>query len=707
MRKIILGIIATLFAFRSNAQPYINYASGKLVKTTTEKKKLHVLTDGNLSTGSVRITPSGKEYTIEMDLTAEFKIGGIHLYFEVMNILPAKGLIVQYKRDGIWVSIDESEIKNSFSEKLSITFNKSISTSAIRILTRDVMTFGILEWQVWGEDVPTIPFQVEIKETEPFIAVKHWVCVNQAAYNIDAPKGFTVPTAKTDVPFSILEEKSRKVVYSGTLKNGKGDFTDFNPVNSKDKEYVIQVQGGNIEAGESFPFRIGKHTLQKMAYQSAVDFFNDARSIMGSHPSSYGGTAWRDGTYYTFEVPSMVMLYLSDPKAIDNLAITMDWDSEKGKALSPDFKHIPDRGDDDPMYEVTTYYGKFPELKNKNTPDLIQSLRYGVGWNLAQPISRDISGDPLGKRMHGQTIEQFAYFLYGYPAYKKYIGEEFYEMVLDSTVKWWNKTGLLDVITKVGFSKGRHASGHSIMPNLLMYEVAKRENLDNPGKYLKAAQNQAQWMIDNVNWDNPSFSKGQRISEHKTIVGLSHFQYNYPELAPKGLKRKIIEWAEKAVSLSNNMWDFRMFDENNYTLPGYNEAGNVIGFPACALSVALVLDNGELKNRIVELAYSHYDNFNGRNPQNASAMNYPEVGFEGIDSAWPFPDLRKDVCARLEHTRGSLSSLPGSEMYPFNPNGKPRHGEGWTVYNSCWNLSIAYLNFYEKVSNPKIMKNNK
>jgi len=53
---------------------------------------------------------------------------------------------------------------------------------------------------------------------------------------------------------------------------------------------------------------------------------------------------------------------------------------------------------------------------------------------------------------------------------------------------------------------------------------------------------------------------------------------------------------------------------------------------------------------------------------------------------------------------GSLSSLPGSEMYPFNPNGKPRHGEGWTAYNANWNVSLAYLNFYEGVSSVSVLK---
>ena len=704
MRNAVLILGLLLVTITSQAQSYINYAQGKSIKTTTEKKNTQLLVDGNLTTGSLRINPKGERYTIEMDLTAEFKIGGIHVYIDNKGILPIKDFVIEYKLDQDWVKIDEASVRDNFRDRRALKFNEPISMSAIRMVTSSESTFGLTEWQVWGKDVPEMPYQVKDKKPEPFIAKEHWICVNQVGYNLDAPKGFTVPTAKTDLAFSIVEKPSGKVVYTGKLNKGKGDFSDFNPADSKAKEYTIQVEGDGFGKAESYPFAIGKHILQEMAYQPTVDFFNDSRSIMGSHPSAYGGTAWRDGTYYTHEVPSMVILYLSNPEYFDQMPVTMDWEKEKGKVLSPSFKHIPEYKDDDPMHEAKGYYTNLPALASKNTPDLIQSLRFGVGWNLIEPRSADPSGDPLGKQLHSQTIEQFAYFLYGYPAYKKYIGQEFYQQVLDSTLQWWEPAGLFEVITKIGTPKGRHAPGHSIMPNLLMYEVAKREKLDNPEAYLKAAQAQTQWMIEHADWNNPEYTKGQRMSEHKTIQGLAHFQYYYPESAPEGLQQKLTDWGKKTVSLSDNMWDFRKFDDDNYTLPGYNEVGNVIVFPACAVSVSMTLEDEVLKERLVELAYSHYDNFMGRNPQNASSINHPELGFEGVEAAWPFPDKRKDICARLEITRGSLSSLPGSEMYPFNPKGRARHGEGWTVYNACWNLTIAYLNFHEGVGDPSILK---
>jgi hypothetical protein len=707
MKKIVLLMVVLLNIQTSFAQSYINLAHGKPVTTSWNESNPSRLTDGSLTTGSVRFDPKGKSHWIEMDLTAEFKIGGMHVFLDHAGILPLGDFSFQYKKSGNWVSIPGAESKNNFSSTVAFVLQEPLSSNEIRMLVSSVTTFGILEIQVWGKDVPAQPFGLQLTTEVPFQTDKHWVCVNQVAYNLNAPKGFTVPTAKTNLPFLIKEKDSERVVYQGKLHNGKGDFTGFNPVGLMGKEYFIVVEGDGLRSGDSFPFVIGEHAIQQMAYQPAVDFFNDARSLVGSHASAYGGTAWRDGTYYTYEVPSLVLVYLSDPEFFNKMPVTLNWAKEKEHLFSPDLKPTKEPNDKDALSTAKAYYAKLPEPKSRNIPDIIQNIRFGTGWNLLDPVSADPSGDLLGEQLHGQTIEQFAWFLFGYPAYKQYIDKEFYQMVLDSTLKWWPESGMFKVQTTVGNAKGRHCPGHSILPNLLMYEVVQREKLESSEKYLEAAQNQTKWIIENAEWSNPAFTKGQRMSEQKLVTGLSFFFMNYPGKAPAGLKQKLVDWAETVVSLSGNMWDFRRFDKDNWTLPGYNEAGNIIAFPACALSVAMVLDNGNLKKRLVELAYAHYDNFCGRNPQNAHCANHPELGFTGIEKAWPFPDPRHDVCARLENVRGSLSSLPGSEMYPFNPNGLPRHGEGWTVYNAVWNVSLAYLNFYENISGYKFLNKSK
>jgi hypothetical protein len=68
------------------------------------------------------------------------------------------------------------------------------------------------------------------------------------------------------------------------------------------------------------------------------------------------------------------------------------------------------------------------------------------------------------------------------------------------------------------------------------------------------------------------------------------------------------------------------------------------------------------------------------------------MGFPGIERGWP-KGYKIDVCARLELCRGSISSAPGSEMFPFNPDGPYRHPEGWVNYGAAWCLSLAYFEF--------------
>jgi hypothetical protein len=139
------------------------------------------------------------------------------------------------------------------------------------------------------------------------------------------------------------------------------------------------------------------------------------------------------------------------------------------------------------------------------------------------------------------------------------------------------------------------------------------------------------------------------------------------------------------------MWDFRRYDlETHWTIPKLNEPGNLAAFTASALAASWVVTDSKLQSRLQELAIAQLDNLFGRNPRLAAAPEYPEKGWPSIERGWPrkFPD---NVCARLELTRSSLSASPGTEMYPFNPQGVYRHAEGWVNFNAAWNVALAYL----------------
>jgi len=68
-----------------------------------------------------------------------------------------------------------------------------------------------------------------------------------------------------------------------------------------------------------------------------------------------------------------------------------------------------------------------------------------------------------------------------------------------------------------------------------------------------AMQGQAEWMVKNLDWNDPLVTKGQRMSEFLTVTGLAHFLREYPDRAPKGLANKLNEWAKVVIRRSDNL----------------------------------------------------------------------------------------------------------------------------------------------------------
>ena len=532
-------------------------------------------------------------------------------------------------------------------------------------------------------------------QTPAFTPEAHWVCVNQTGYNTNAPKRFTVPTAlQGTVSFYITVEGEDKPLFKGTVSNGLGDFTAFSPTDTR-KRYVIHAQGGALPEGVSYPFRVGPYVLERAGFLPSVWFMNDARSITGTHHSAYGGCPWRDGTYYSYEIPSLIWMYLSNPEVYTKLPATISYDSLKSMVLSPDYKKTKDPNDETALPSARKYFTTIEKPLGDKVPDVVMDLHWGLGYYLVNPETKDPSKDPLPRQLHPQTLAQFAYFLYAYPQLDKWFSKKFYQQALSFARSNWEPVGLLNVQREVGTTKGRHAPGFSVLPNLLMYEVAKREQLPDADQYMQAAYRQAVWLIDSLSLQDPMTTKGQRMSEYNLMTGLATFQLQYPDRAPKGLQQKIEEWADVMIHRSNNAWDFRRYDlDSNWTVPEMNEVGNVAGFPASALLAAAVVKDPGKKARLEQLAYAHFDNLYGRNPLNAHAAHHPEMGFEGVSKGYP-KGYHENACARLELCRGSISCLPGTEMYPFNPAGKDRHLEGWVNHNTAWNVSLAVLNWYD------------
>lgn len=69
------------------------------------------------------------------------------------------------------------------------------------------------------------------------------------------------------------------------------------------------------------------------------------------------------------------------------------------------------------------------------------------------------------------------------------------------TLQWYDvgtssDNNMFDTQSTIGTIKGQQPPGYSIIPNLMMYEVAKRDGLSNYQDYFNAAYNNCKWLID-------------------------------------------------------------------------------------------------------------------------------------------------------------------------------------------------------------------
>ena len=144
----------------------------------------------------------------------------------------------------------------------------------------------------------------------------------------------------------MIEVGSGRPVFEGKVTDNVGDFTDMQPA-SPDAEYLIRVSGASLANGESFPFRVAPMLIQQASLCPALHFMVDSRSVVGTHASAYGGTPWRDGTYYTFELPSIVLMYLANPAYFEAAPVEIDYAAEKRKVLDPAFKLVKAANDAD------------------------------------------------------------------------------------------------------------------------------------------------------------------------------------------------------------------------------------------------------------------------------------------------------------------------------------------------------------------------
>jgi len=171
------------------------------------------------------------------------------------------------------------------------------------------------------------------------------------------------------------------------------------------------------------------------------------------------------------------------------------------------------------------------------------------------------------------------------------------------------------------------------------------------------------------------------------------------------LKEKVIEWAKIAISRSDNFWDFRKYDEEEWTPPGWNETGNILGFPAAVFAAMTVLNDSDLKDSLEILAWSHFENAFGRNPTGRQFSYKGPEEVEGVDLGWYSRHI--GGYGLLEELPFVFDGSPKSFHYPNHPEaGNLGWTEGWVQFNTAYNTSIAYMaNYYTGISLEKTGKN--
>ena len=681
MIKQLFTIVLVALAISSFAQN--NLAQNRVIKVSSENmntcSSFQKMVDGQIAESSQWISSGNSPAWIIIELSKVIKLGGIHLYFNMPKHKPVEEFRAEFMRNGHWQSIPSANVTSNKFNQVALAFDATVDviTDSIRVVLTKTKNenFVVTEICVWPENgLGLPPFGTAVMgyvgNNEPYVPK---IYINQSGYNLGKPKRFTSPLTKNGTPFKIIEKGTSNTLFSGKIHNNIGDFSDFNPVS--EKEFVIVA-----DTFKSFPFRVGMWWIERTTYQNAINFMIDSRHYVGNYKKKCSGTfSWRDDSHFGWELHTLVPQYLSNPDAYLRMPNQVKYQEPTD----------------------TTLWGALKPY-NESAPDIVKLIHWGADVIISQKLT------------HEHFKGQLAYFLYAWPYIKQWLPQQNYDLVKEFAFQVWqlktvdksyaynesNGHDMLALKTNIGTTKGALPPGASIIPNLMMYEVAKREKMKGVEMYFNSAYNQVKWMIENLDWNDPIITKGQRMSEFITMTSLTYMLNQYPNKAPIGLKQKIADWADVVIRRSDNMWDFRKLDDKDAwcptgTLPQHwNEVGNIVGFPAAIISMIQYIDNKDKAKRLEEIAFAHLDNSFGRNPCGRHCSFDAKTEIEGVDLGWYHQ--HPGGIGQLENARFVLDGSPKNAHYPYHPErGDIGWTEGWVSFNVAYNLSLAYMAWRE------------
>lgn len=629
--------------------------------------------------------PAGP-WWLEIELGETASLLGLHVHTGINAATAVRGFKVQFQRDGQWIDIPSATVANNQATALALAFDDTVAVRTDRLrlwITATPDGYARLkEVVVWSASVRTLPPLPSPGAAPGATAASAEkippIYLNQSGFNLGQPKRFTAPTLPDGTVFEVRPAKGGAALFSGKLAGHVGDLSGFEPANDP-REFVV-VAGPHT----SEPFRIGLWWIERVTYQSAVNFMIDSRHRVGNDRAvCQGSYGWRDDHHFGWELHTLVPQFLSNPSAYTRMPRQITYEAPADPKLWGQLQ--PPRPD---------------------APDIVKLIHWGADVIVTQRLGHEL------------IKSQLAYFLYAWPWLKTYLPAQNYAVVRDYAFAHWGEAkadrtypydespehDLFALKTKVGTTKGAYPPGFSVDPNLLLHAVALREGRTDAGSFFEAAYRQAEWMIANLDWNDPLTTKGQRMSEFLTMTGLAHLLREYPRRAPAGLAAKINAWAAVAIRRAENLWDFRkLTDADGWTPMGdkptmWNEPGNVVGFPAALLAAQPFVTEAAARARLGQLVWSHFDAMFGRNPTGRHFSYDAPREIEGVEHGWY--SFHAGGIGRLADARFVIDGAPKNQHFPYHPEvGNVGWSEGWVQFNTAFNVSLAYLAFAEtKVS---------
>lgn len=513
--------------------------------------------------------------------------------------------------------------------------------------------------------------------------------VNQAGYNRGEAKRFVCYEASDGTPFQVIRQSDKAIVFKGTIKNRAGNFSAFNPTTSQ-AEYVVSISGRE----PSVPFRIADHLIEGISSKLAYDFFVDVRGsddpVHSNEATVYGGGPSRDQGSFGLETTFETLFYASNPALFDR------WTTELGDKKTAD------------LIDLILWHGEFAyHHVEYNGP---VANRHGtLGYE----------GQPRMNYDYWNTLDQLSAVCAGYHSFlKPHLSRETYLKYRAECRKRWQAYDRHKVVRHwtysnkwvdegyQEFNEMGNAFGQSVFSNLFMYLSEKEEADGQPDQYLRWAQEGAEDIIKNWDFNNPRHMWWIRNAEHITPQALAFFLLVAPEKAPKGTREKLMAWRDHMKQKTANLWHYRVHSDTEWAHPRTKELGGAPALGGSMFAVAHLLGDRELR----DIGWSQFNFVFGINPvgahlSNKSADRLAINGYwDGVEHGWP--RSHPNGYGMLGKVRGTLDGTPLDAQFPRpgtlsvadkSTEGQGDHigqnayaTEGWAISNRGWMATLTF-----------------